>query len=101
MAEKPSWLRAAARRFPDDARLIEEISARPGPLRDMCEELSDAEKALAATDMAPPEIRDARKNEWQSAIETLTREIKQALQEANVVRIGRGLSRSLKGSRAK
>jgi hypothetical protein len=90
MAEGPSWLQAVVRRFPDNARIIEEMSARPGAFRDMCEELAEAEKALQATDAAPLEVRDARKEEWRSAIEALTQEIEQALRESNVVPIGRG-----------
>ncbi len=90
MAEEPSWLQAVVRRFPDSARRIEELSARPGPFRDMCEELAEAEKALQATDLAPPGIRDARRDEWRSATETLMQEIEQALRESNVVRFGRG-----------
>lgn len=86
----PSWLQAVVRRFPDSAKIIEEMSARPGPFRDICEDLVEAEKALAATDLAPPEIRDARRDEWRSTIETLMQEIEQALRESNVVRIGRG-----------
>jgi hypothetical protein len=90
MAEGPSWLQAVVRRFPNKARIIEEMSARAGPFRDMCEELAEAEKALQAMDLAPSAVRDARRDEWRSAIETLTQEIEQALRESNVVRLGRG-----------
>jgi len=89
MAEGPSWLQTIVRQFPDKARIVEEMSARPGPFRDMCEELAEALRALAATDQAPPEVRDRRRDEWRSAIETLTQEIEQALRESKVVRIGR------------
>ena len=89
MQESPVWLQLVMRRFPANARTIAEMSARPGPFRDMCEELADAEAALAAADGAPPKIRDARRDEWRSAIESLTQEIDEALRASNVVRIDR------------
>ena len=87
MAE--GWLKDVARRFPERERTIEEACARPGPFRDMCEEMADALKALAAADQAPADIREARREEWRSTIDALTQEIEQALSESNVVRLGR------------
>jgi hypothetical protein len=42
------------------------ISGRPdhgdAAFRDMCEERAEAEKTIAATDLAPPGMRDARRD---------------------------------------
>jgi hypothetical protein len=94
MAEKSTSLTALALRFPERADQIEEMSIRPGPLSEMCEELFEAERGLAATESAPLEIREARRAEWRLAIDALIQEIERELQDTNVVPINRGHRRS-------
>jgi hypothetical protein len=81
--------RAALRRFPDEARLIEELSARSENFRDMCDELADAERALLATKDVRPDIREERIAEWTGWIERLTAEIAAELSTANVIPLDR------------
>jgi hypothetical protein len=96
MAEMPTSLKALASRFPERAHLIEEMSIHPGPLRDMYDELLEAEHALAVNETAPLEIREARRIEWCLTIEALMQEIERELQDTNVVRLDRGRRRSSK-----
>jgi hypothetical protein len=81
--------RAALRRFPAEARLIEELSARSENFRDMCDELADAEWALLATKDLRPEIREERIAEWTGWIDRLTAEIAAELSNANVIPLDR------------
>jgi uncharacterized protein Yka (UPF0111/DUF47 family) len=78
-------MRAALRRFPHEARLIEEPSARSENFRDMCGELADAELALLATKDAAPEVRKERIVEWTGWIDRLTAEIEAELKNTNVI----------------
>ena len=55
----------ASRRVPGEARLIEQPMDGNGDFRDICEELADAEMALAAIDTVPAALREARTVEWQ------------------------------------
>jgi hypothetical protein len=92
MTERPR----SSLRFPGTAHLVEQMPAEPGPLRDMYEELLEAEKGLAAAETAPLELRDARKFEWRLAIEALVHEIERELRDTNVVPIDQGRRRSSK-----
>ena len=82
--------RAALRRFPDKARLIEELTARSEDFRDICDELADVERALLAAKDTPLEVREERIAEWEGWIDRLTAEIAAALESANVVPLDRG-----------
>jgi hypothetical protein len=79
---------AAIRHFPDRAAEIAHLRARSESFHDICDELAAAEEALARVDREPPELREARKEEWRYLIERLSREIDQALESANVVPLG-------------
>lgn len=80
---------AVLRRFPACSRTIEELIARDGDFRDMCEELAEAEAALQAAEALPPALRADRRAEWTDAITRLEAEIARALKKANVIPIGR------------
>jgi hypothetical protein len=81
--------RAALRRFPAEARLIEELSARSENFRDMCDELADAERALLATKDLRPDVRNERIAEWTGWIDRLSAEIAVALRNAKVIPLDR------------
>jgi len=76
------------RRFPACRRAIEELIARGGDFRDMCEELAEADTALRAAEALPPALRMDRQAEWTNAITRLEGEIARALKEANTNPIG-------------
>jgi hypothetical protein len=83
-ARRKAGLQAAIRRLPEQAHKIEQMTVANQDFCDMCTDLADAEAALSAVDAAPLTLRAARRLEWQDCIETLKKEIEQALQRANV-----------------
>lgn len=78
---------AALRRFPAEHRTIEELSAHSEDFRDMCEELAEAELALATAEGLPGALREQRRAEWHAAIDRLASEIARALSDANVIHV--------------
>jgi hypothetical protein len=78
---------AATRRFPSQAKLIEEVINRSESFRGLCDDLAEAERALAASDQMPESLRRDRRAECQEWVESLTNEIEQALGRAKVVPI--------------
>ena len=79
--------RAATRRFPAAAKLIEEALSRSESFRGLCNDLAEAERALAATDEMPEPMREARRAECQEWVESLTNEIARVLHEEKVIHI--------------
>jgi hypothetical protein len=79
--------RAAIRRFPSEAKLIEEVIVRSESFRALCDDLAEAERALAATDEMPEAFCRNRRAECQEWVEDLTNEIERALHKAKVVHI--------------
>ena len=77
--------RAATRRFPSEAKLIEDVMIRSESFRGLCDDLAEAERVLAATDGMPPELRRDRRVECQEWVESLTNEIEQSLCRVKVV----------------
>jgi len=80
---------AATRRFSSEAKLIEELIIRSESFRGLCEDLAEAERALAATAEMPEALRRDRRAECQEWVESLTNEIEQALRRDKVVHIER------------
>lgn len=78
---------AATRRFPSEAKVIEELMIRSESFRGLCDDLAEAERALAATDQMPEALRRHRRAECQEWVESLTNEIERALGRAKVVPI--------------
>ena len=78
---------AATRRFPSEAKLIEEVMLRSESFHGLCDDLAEAERALAATDEMPEALRCDRRAECQEWVESLTNEIERALRRAKVVDI--------------
>jgi len=77
----------ATRRFPAAAKLIEEALRSSESFRGLCNDLAEAERALAATDEMPEPIREARRTECQEWVESLTNEVERVLQDQKVVHI--------------
>ncbi|CAN7715275.1 hypothetical protein LJR234_006194 [Mesorhizobium amorphae] len=70
---------AATRRFPQFELAIRRLMDRSESFRDMCEELADAEFALSRVDEITPELRGARRAEWQELVDRLVGEVGAAL----------------------
>ena len=58
---------------------------RSESFRELCEDLAEAERALAATDQLPETLRFPRRVECQGWVESLTNEIEGMLREFKVV----------------
>jgi hypothetical protein len=78
---------AATRRFPSEAKLIEEVMVRSESFRGLCDDLAEAERALAATDQLSEALLRERRAECQEWVESLKNEIEWALLRAKVVPI--------------
>ena len=76
---------AALRRFPQFELAIRRLMARSEAFCDMCEELAEAELALSRIDKVAPELREARRAEWQELIDRLVGEVGAALYDKDVV----------------
>ena len=78
-ASKQEAFAAATRRFPHFALPIRRLIETDESFRDICEELADAELALAAVPNAPAALRAARLAEWQELIDRLVVELETAI----------------------
>ena len=79
-----SGQRAATRRFPSQVKLIEDVILRSESFRGLCEDLAEAERALAGTDEMPEALRRERRAECLEWVESLTNEIEWVLRRAKV-----------------
>jgi len=77
------------RHFPTKADAVRDLARRNQDFRDMCQELDDAEGALARMESVPPDIREGRKKECLGWIERLRHEMEDALDEAKVISLPR------------
>lgn len=77
---------AAVRRFPQFELTVHRLVDRSETFRDMCEELADAEQALARVEELPMALRETRRAEWQELVDRLTGEVGAVL-NAEVARI--------------
>lgn len=75
---------AAQLRFPHAELAIRRLMRTSEAFRDMCEELADAEAALADAQSKPAPLREARRLEWQELIDRLVAEIAAVLRESGV-----------------
>ncbi len=82
-------LQAATRRFPTRGPEIETLFARDENFRGMCDDLAAAEKALAAVEHLPENIRATRRLEYEELVGELVAEIEKALDQANIFPISR------------
>jgi hypothetical protein len=72
------------RRFPQFELAIHRLMDRSVTFREMCEELAEAELALARVDTVPSTLREARRAEWQELVDRLVAEVAAALQDKDV-----------------
>jgi hypothetical protein len=72
---------AATRRFPQAEFAIRKLMSRSEVFCDICEELAEAELALARVPEAPAALQEARKTEWQELVDRLVAELAAALRE--------------------
>jgi hypothetical protein len=61
--------------------------------RDICEELADAELALAQVDNLPIAVREARRAEWQELVDRLAGELHAAILDQDAVARSRVIPR--------
>ncbi|MDK1491426.1 hypothetical protein QN219_15385 [Sinorhizobium sp. 7-81] len=78
-SDEEHQLTAALRRFPRRSLQIRELSIRDESFRGMCEDFAAAEHALAHADQLPVHVREERRAEFKSLVESLAAEIEQAL----------------------
>lgn len=81
---------AAVRRFPHAEFTIRRLISHSETFRDICEELAEAETALLKVVETPPEIREARRREWQEIVDRLVAEVAASLRNATDEQTGRG-----------
>lgn len=75
---------AAQLRFPYAELAIRRLMRSSEAFRDMCEELADAEAALADALSKPAPLREVRRLEWQELIDRLVAEIAATLRDHGV-----------------
>jgi len=76
---------AALERFPALRRQIDNLFQFDEDFRALCEDLADVKTALNECRHLPFDIRDARQLEYEELIDSLAKEIEQALSRANVI----------------
>ena len=84
-ASHPRGLAAALERLPALRRQIENLFELDEEFRALCEDLADVTTALHECRHLPADIRDARRLEYEELIDSLAKEIEQALSRANVI----------------
>ena len=76
---------AAIRKFPSNAKSIEALLVSSESFRELCEDLAEAERALAATNQLPEALRFPSRVECRGWVESLAKEIEGMLLETKVV----------------
>ena len=70
---------AAARRFPQAEFTIRRLMRSSEAFREICEELAEAEVALAKVPESVAALCEARRREWQELVDELVRELEKTL----------------------
>jgi hypothetical protein len=78
-------LSAAIRRFPEWRSTIETMAARDEDLRLLCEDLAEAEAAIALWEKSTSPHRDARVTEYKGLADGLAAELNAALDAVSIV----------------
>lgn len=68
-------VQAAIARFPDRGHAIEELARADDDFRSLCEDLAEAQAALARWEYSSSPVREARCAEYKSLVRDLTAEI--------------------------
>jgi hypothetical protein len=87
-ATEPAY-QAAVQRFPQAEFAIRKLMSGSEAFSDMCAELAEAEQALS--NVPPGSSHDDRRTEWQLLVNSLVREIEQALRENDPLARGKRL----------
>ncbi|UVC08871.1 hypothetical protein IHQ71_27770 [Rhizobium sp. TH2] len=77
-------LQAAAKRFPRSEFTIRRLLHSNETFRELCEELADAEAALANVPESVAALQQAREREWQELVQELVSEVEQALKRFEI-----------------
>jgi hypothetical protein len=80
-AARDRALSAATRRFPQAEFAIRKLMSNSEVFCDICEELAEAELALARVPEAPAALHEARRTEWQELVDRLVAELGAELRE--------------------
>lgn len=72
---------AAARRFPQSEFTIRRLLRSSESFRDLCEELAEAELALARVPENVATLCEARQREWQELVDELVSELEMTLKQ--------------------
>ena len=75
---------AAARRFPQSEFTIRRLLRSNEAFRDLCEELAEAELALANVLECAVVLREARQREWQELVDELVSELEMTLKQVSI-----------------
>ncbi|MFI0844211.1 hypothetical protein [Mesorhizobium sp. IMUNJ 23232] len=75
---------AATRRFPNAEFAIRKLMSHSEVFCDICEELAEAELALARVPETPAAVHEARRTEWQELVDRLVAELGTALREGQM-----------------
>ncbi len=78
-------LAAALLQFPAQTREVEGLFRLDDDFRGLCEDLADAQKALAACGQLPANVMEARRLEYEELVAGLSGEIEEILSRANVI----------------
>jgi hypothetical protein len=70
---------AAAKRFPQAEFTIRRLLRSNEAFREICEELAEAEIALARVPESVAALREARQREWQELVDELVSELEKTL----------------------
>ena len=73
-----AW-QAAAKRFPRSEFTIRRLLCTNETFRELCEELADAEAALANVPESVAQLQEAREREWRELVQELVTEVGQTL----------------------
>lgn len=76
-------LRAATSRFPQYQFMIRRLLRSNETFQELCEELADAEAALANVPESVAILREAREREWRELVQELASEVEQTLKRFN------------------
>lgn len=78
-------LTSALRRFPTHSAEIENLIGRNETFRGLCDDLAAAEQALLSVDQLPDAVRESRRLEFKSLVDSLAGEIEHALSQVKVI----------------
>lgn len=82
-------LRTSQARFPAQAEQIQKLFETDDSFKGLCEDLAAAEQALRSVDRFPIHLREVRREEYQSLVESLLGEIREELSRSKIIAFSR------------